>query len=98
MEFFRQEYWKGSPFPPPGVIPEPAIEPESPALQANSLPAESLGKPAIILTKMVHVCRGHFEGGCNYLHYLHHSLASGQIITGKECSPANQQKIGLKIY
>ena len=39
---------------------------------------------------------GHFERGCNYLHYLHHSLASGQI-TGKECSPANQQKIVLKI-
>ena len=97
MEFFRQEYWKGSPFPPPGVIPEPGIEPESPALQANSLPAESLGKPAIILTKMVHVCRGHFEGGCNYLHYLHHSLASGQT-TGREHRPDHQQKIGLKVY
>ena len=32
-----------------------------------------------------------------YLHYLHHSLASGQT-TGREHSPANQQKIGLKIY
>ena len=34
---------------------------------------------------------------CHYLHYLHHSLASGQI-TGRECSPSLQQKIGLKIY
>ena len=40
---------------------------------------------------------GPFEGGRHYLHYLHHSLASGQII-GREHSPAHQQKIGLKIY
>ena len=83
MEFFRQEYWKGSPFPPPGVIPEPGIEPVSPALQTDSLHAESLGKPAIIPTKTIHVCMGPFEGSCPYLHYLHNSLASGQI-TGRE--------------
>ena len=40
---------------------------------------------------------GTFEGGCNYLHYLHHSLASGQTI-GKEHSLFHQKKIGLKIY
>ena len=40
---------------------------------------------------------GHFEGGCHYLHYLHHGLASGQT-TGREHSPAHQQIIGLKIY
>ena len=40
---------------------------------------------------------GTFEGGRLYLHYLHHSLASGQT-TGREHSPAHQQKIGLKIY
>ena len=38
-----------------------------------------------------------FEGGRHYLHYLHHSLASGQT-TGRERSPTHQQKIGLKIY
>ena len=38
-----------------------------------------------------------FEGSHHYLHYLHHSLASGQT-TGREQSPAHQQKIGLKIY
>ena len=38
-----------------------------------------------------------FEGGRHYLHYLHHSLVSGQT-TGREHSPAHQQKIGLKIY
>ena len=38
-----------------------------------------------------------FEGDHHYLHYFHHSLASGQT-TRKEHSPAHQQKIGLKIY
>ena len=38
-----------------------------------------------------------FEGGRHYLHYLHHSLASGQV-TGKEHSPAQAQKTELKIY
>ena len=42
-------------------------------------------------------CMGPFEGGHQYLHYLHHSLASGQI-TGRKYSPTHQQKIGLKIY
>ena len=42
-------------------------------------------------------CMGPFEGGHHYLHYLHHSLASGQI-TGRKHSPAHQQKIRLKIY
>ena len=40
---------------------------------------------------------GPFEGGHHYLYYLHHILASGQII-GREHNPALQQKIGLKIY
>ena len=43
------------------------------------------------------VCMGPFEGGSHYLHYLHHSLASGQT-TGREHSPIHQQKIGLKIF
>ena len=36
----RQEYWSGLPFPSPGDIPNPGIEPESPAMQADSLPTE----------------------------------------------------------
>ena len=38
MGFSRQEYWSGLPFPSPGDLPNPEIEPASPALQANSLP------------------------------------------------------------
>ena len=42
-------------------------------------------------------CMGPFERGCHFLHYLHHSLASGQI-TGRKHSPTLQPNIGLKIY
>ena len=45
MEFSRPEYWSGEPFPSPGDPPNPGIEPRSPALQADSLPAEPAGKP-----------------------------------------------------
>ena len=37
MGFSRQEYWSGLPFPSPGDLPDPGIEPGSPALQADSL-------------------------------------------------------------
>ena len=49
MEFSRQEYWIGLPYPPPGDpnprIPKPGIEPRSPALQVDSLLSELPGKP-----------------------------------------------------
>ena len=45
MEFSRQEYWRGLPFPSPGDLPNPGMEPGSPALQADSLPYEPPGKP-----------------------------------------------------
>ena len=40
MEFSKQEYLNGLPFPTPRDLPDPEIEPGSPALQADSLPAE----------------------------------------------------------
>ena len=40
MEFSRQEYWSGLPFPSPGDLPNPGIEPGSLALQADALPSE----------------------------------------------------------
>ena len=45
MGFSRQEYWSGLPFPSPGTLPHPSIEPQSPALQADSLLSEPPGKP-----------------------------------------------------
>ena len=43
MEFCRQEYWSGLPFPSLGDLPDPGIEPMSPALAGNSLPLSHLG-------------------------------------------------------
>ena len=40
MEFFRQEYWSGLPFPSPEYFPDPGIKPRSPTLQAVSLTFE----------------------------------------------------------
>ena len=42
--FSRQEYWSGLPFPSPGDLPDPEIEPRSPALQADALTSEPPGK------------------------------------------------------
>ena len=51
--FSRQEYWSGSPFPSPGDLPNPGMDPRSPTLQADSLPAELPGKLiTVIQTKL----------------------------------------------
>ena len=42
--FSRQEYWSGLPFPSPGDLPNPGIEPRSPALLADALPSEPPGE------------------------------------------------------
>ena len=44
MGFSRQECWSGLPFPSPGDLPDPGIEPRSPSLQADTLPSEPPGK------------------------------------------------------
>ena len=52
MGFFKQNYWSGLPLLPPGDLPHPAIDstsPVSPALQADSLPAEPSGKPLYLI-------------------------------------------------
>ena len=45
MGFSRQEYWSGLPFPSPGDLPNPGIEPRSPTLQADDLTSAPPGKP-----------------------------------------------------
>ena len=46
MGFSRQEYWSGLPCPSPGDLPNPGIEPRSPALEADTLTSEPPGKPS----------------------------------------------------
>ena len=49
MGFSRQEYCSGLPFPSPGDLSDPGIEPRSPALQTDSLSSELAGKPTKFL-------------------------------------------------
>ena len=51
MGFSRQEYWSGLPFPSPGDLPDPGIEPRSPTLQAEALTSEPPGKPITMRKK-----------------------------------------------
>ena len=48
MECSRPEHWNTQPFPSPGDLPNPGIEPKSLSLQVNSLPAEPQGSPRIL--------------------------------------------------
>ena len=51
MEFSGQEYWSGLPFPSPGNVPHPRIEPRPTTLQADSLPSEPPEKHQKVLQK-----------------------------------------------
>ena len=51
MGFSRQEYWSGLPFPSPGDLPDPGIEPGYPILQADSLPSEPPGNHSLLCNK-----------------------------------------------
>ena len=51
MGFSRQEFWSGLPRPLPCHLPNPGIEPRSPALQADSLPSEPPANPPTVLAK-----------------------------------------------
>ena len=54
MGFPRQEYWNGLPCPSPGHLPDPGMEPLSPALQVDSLATEPSGKPFIDIKEAYH--------------------------------------------
>ena len=51
--FPRQEYWNGLPFPSPGDLSDPGLEPASPALAGDSLPLSHLGSPLIQLVSVI---------------------------------------------
>ena len=77
MEFSRQEYWSGLPFPSPGDLPNLGIEPGSPALQVEALLSEPPGKPLLstafynfILRKESKMCLKIYMYGCLCV-YLH---------------------------
>ena len=49
MGFSGQEYWSGLPFPSPGDLPDPGIEPEFPALEADALTSEPPGEGKLVI-------------------------------------------------
>ena len=74
MEFSRQEYWRGLPFPSPGNLLNPGTEPKTPALQAYSSLSESPGKPNYkkdVMTQIRHLSKGAPRTGCENSHTAH---------------------------
>ena len=61
LGFSRQEHWSGLPFSSPGDLPDPGIEPGSPALQADSLLTELGGKPHHIICPFFKIKLGEFK-------------------------------------
>ena len=53
MGFFQQAYWSGLQFPPPGDLPNPGMEPASPALAGGFFTAEPPGKPTKVNVDIV---------------------------------------------
>ena len=69
MEFSRQEYWSGLPFPSPGDLPDPGIEHRSLALQTDSLPSEQPGKP-VCPKKKAFLRKLLFQKSSHLVHHL----------------------------
>ena len=55
MGFSKQEYWSGVPLPSPGDLPDPGIEPGTPALRAEALTSEPPGKPMESETEIIRI-------------------------------------------
>ena len=98
--FSRQEYWSGWPFPSPGNLPDPGIEPRSAALQADALPSEPPGKPKETETQAYQTACPHVAGtGSQCIHFpkgrtvtfkAQHSLCGG----AKLCPSPQQAHAG----
>ena len=62
MGFSRQECWSGLPFPSLGDLPNPGIEPRSPAFQADALTSEPPGKPPVLHYLQLNISLGEGNG------------------------------------
>ena len=83
MEFSRQEYWSGLPYPSPGDLPDPGIEPGSPALGGGFFINETPGKPC--LTSKAHAGIWGMAGTPIPIHHQHHRPGGGRLAaTGRE--------------
>ena len=83
MGFSRQEYWSGVPFPSPGDLLDPGIEPRSPALQADSLPSEPPGKPLSLRDGEKYTWQLLSIRGSYLPHLIHHWLIDLSVLYSK---------------
>ena len=97
MGFSRQDYWRGLPFPPSGDLPDPGIEPGSPALQADTLLSEPPEKPLRTPSYRMCIFKPHWlhrasENPCpRLLVSTHcpqpHCVYAGALFLGREPGP-----------
>ena len=87
MGFFGQEYWSGLPFPSPEDLPNPEIKPKSPALQAEALPSEPLGKSNIVEGQYLILEQGFFQimGLWKDMKVYHNPFHIRQTNPGHQC-------------
>ena len=71
MKFPRQEYWSGLPFPSPGDLPDPVIEPASPTLADGVFTTEPSGKPPVIEEGLKKGCKANHQNACVQLSTIH---------------------------
>ena len=76
MEFSRQEYQSGLPFPSPGDLPDPGIEPRSPALQADSLSSKPPESEVKVKVNVSQLCLTF----CNPVDYAVHGILQARIL------------------
>ena len=81
MEFSRQEYWSGLPFPSPGNLANPEIKPGSPALWADTLPFEPPGNPLIPVQCLLIFFLVDFSEECMCQRYLTCIFSSVQSLS-----------------
>ena len=69
MGFLRQEYWSGLPFPSPGDLPDPGIEPASPELAGGFLTTELPGKPSlVVIISIIHITHTYIYSSSESFH------------------------------
>ena len=93
MEFFRQEYWSGLPFPPPGDLPNPEIETASPALAGRLFTAPPYGQllpiPVLPIPKSYHPCPMPIPCWGNPWNPIWHSLRTRELEVKRRHSEAH---------
>ena len=92
MGFLRQEYWSGLPFPSPGHLPDPGIEPMSPALQADSLPTECTAIWSLPLGSLPYHGKTETQQGLRCLWHREPTSDSGSLQQSQDLLQSTKQE------